>query len=247
MKNQLKLVSDWVKHNRSMTIIYAIILGMIACLSGVLMLLLSVKDTYSQDGKYYYCYYLDNSIGNDVADKILFDLCELGIEPLEYEVAAHVPGYHTGNKYTFGAYYVMDYKEQKLRDDNYDGGVFENEKGTYISDRKSSPLKLEKGEFQSKGKGAIVIGSCGCDYLIAGEDYKEYVDKIDAIEVTLTKKSSQVDDVINAYTKQYKEEKSISVLKSGWEGIKNTVLVSVVLVLISLYSACLIMLGILTI
>lgn len=73
------------------------------------------------------------------------------------------------------------------------------------------------------------------------------MDKIDAIEVTLTKKSSQVDDVINAYTKQYKEEKSISVLKSGWEGIKNTVLVSVVLVLISLYSACLIMLGVLTI
>ena len=73
------------------------------------------------------------------------------------------------------------------------------------------------------------------------------MDKIDAIEVTLTKKSSQVDVVINTYTKQYKEEKSINVLKTGWEGIKNKVLVSVVLVLISLYSACLIMLGILTI
>ena len=41
------------------------------------------------------------------------------------------------------------------------------------------------------------------------------MDKIDAIEVTLTKKSSQVDDVINTYTKQYKEEKSINVLKDN--------------------------------
>lgn len=159
MKNQLRLVSDWMKHKHSMTIIYAIILGMIVCLSVMLAHLLRNKDAYSQEGKYYYCYYLDNSIGNDVAEKILGDLYNLGIEPLEYEVAAHGPGYHTGNKYTFGAYYVMDNKEQKLRNDNYDGGVFENEKGTYISDRRSSPLKLENGEFQSKGKGAIVIGS----------------------------------------------------------------------------------------
>ena len=199
MINQLKFVLGWTKYNRFMTGIFVTILSMIVCSSILLIQFFWDQSTYNQDGRYYYCYYFDKNIDNDIAEQILYDLCNAEIEPLEYAVAAKMSEYDTGNEYTFCAYYCIDDNEQTLRNENYDYGLFKNETNTYIADSISTPLLFGECEFDLKGKGAIIIGSCGCDYLINAEDYKKYVDKVDAIEITMTQKNNQIEDVISKY------------------------------------------------
>lgn len=237
MKKQLKFVLGWVKYNRLMTIVYVVVLSMIACSSILLMQFFCEQSTYNQEGKYYYCYYFDESLSDDIAQRILSDIYSMGLKPIEYEVAIKNSEYDTGNEYTFASYYVMDEEEQKVRNSNYSYGGFENEKNTYIADSASASLNLGQCEFEQKGEGAIVIGSCGCDYLITADDYKKYINKVDVVEITLIEKSSQIDDIIDAYTKQYTEETSTGILESGVESIKSTALVSLILILVSFYSA----------
>ncbi|MBE5941501.1 MAG: FtsX-like permease family protein [Lachnospiraceae bacterium] len=235
MINQLKFVIGWTKYNRVMTGIFVTILSMIVCSSILLIQFFWDQSTYDQDGRYYYCYYFDADVGNDIAEQILYDLRSMEIEPLEYAVAAKMSECDTGNEYTFCAYYCIDDNEQILRNENYDYGFFRNETNTYIADNISAPLDF--GEFELKGKGAIIIGSCGCDYLINAKDYKKYVDRVEAIEITLTQKNNKIKDIISQYETQYTEEKSTGILESGMESIKNTAIVSFVLILVSIYSA----------
>ena len=237
MVNQLKFVLGWVKYNKSMTIIYCFILSMIACSSILMMQFYYDQSTHDADDVYYDCFYFTESLDSAIAEKILDDLGESGIEVLEYEVAANSPDFDTQNEYTFCAYYVFEKEQQKSRNEYYDYGIFENKAGTYIGENADDILKIDGRTFEMAGEGSQIIGSSGCDYLISTEDYKKYVDHVDVIEIALPQKNNHVKEIISAYSTSYTEEKSTGFLESGFNSIKKTLLASSILILFSLYSA----------
>ncbi|MEE1342988.1 MAG: hypothetical protein U0L23_09790, partial [Lachnospiraceae bacterium] len=69
-------------------------------------------------------------------------------------------------------------------------------------------------------------------------DYKKYISTVDVIEVTLTKRNRDaVVKVINQYDANYSSVFSDGIMESGLKSIRDTVIVSAVLMLVSFYSA----------
>lgn len=236
MLNQLRFVLKWVHYNYKITMIYIIVLSMIVCSSILLMQFFYGESTYIQDGNYYYCYYLNESIEENVVDEILEDLEKNDIFPLEFEVATLLPQYNTYNQYTVAAYYVLDEVEMEKRNESYSYGKFNNIDLTCIGEMEEEPFIINQQKFKFEGSGNVVIGTSCCDYLITKNDYKKYIDTVDVIEITLKQKNNDLDKIINKYVSNYEEENSTGILDSGFDNVKGTALVSLIYIAVALYA-----------
>ncbi len=239
MLEKIRFVLGWVKYNRSMTFVYITVLSFIACSNLLLMQFFYNESTYDENGTYFYCFYFDKSMKLETAEKILNDLDKSGIDVLEYAVAVEeVKGYEKADLYAVCSYLVLDEEQNKIRSEYFNSGKFENKANTCVGDQYNQPLVINNITFSLTGEYVPNIGNRGCDYLINASDYKKYISTVDVIEVTLTKRNRDaVVKVINQYDANYSSVFSDGIMESGLKSIRDTVIVSAVLMLVSFYSA----------
>ncbi|MBP3327005.1 MAG: ABC transporter permease [Coprococcus sp.] len=238
MVEQLRFVLGWIRYNKVITIVYMVVLSLIVCSNILLIQFFCEESTENTEGRYYYSFYFDKHIDNNTIEALLLDLSNQDIGLEEFMVASNSDKYVGYDDYYVAAYFLLNEKECNERNEYLSYGKFDGMAKKYIADVGISELPFNDENFKCTGEGTIHIGSYFCDYLIAADDYKEYVNRVDAIEVTLYEKNEDaVEAVVSKYIEDFEAEYLEDFLESGFESVKNTIIICIILLLFSLYSA----------
>ncbi len=238
MIEKIKFALGWVRYNKVITAVYLVVLSLIVCSNIFLIQFFCDESTENTEGRYYYSFYFDSPVDNEVIEDILIDLTNQDIGLGEFMVASNPEEYEMFNDYYVSSFLLFSEEENAERNKYLSFGEFDNTQKSYISDIGMSELLFNDENFKCTGEGAIHIGSYFCDYLISAEDYMKYVSSSNAIEVTLYEKNGDIaEDVISKYAEDYEAEYLEEFLESGFESVKNTIIICIILLLFSLYSA----------
>lgn len=236
---KIRFALGWVKHNKIMTIVYMLVLSFIVCSDILLIQFYVSQSTYEEGYGYYYAFYFDERLNNDIADELIDRLTDKVSSFQELKVASNINGYQSSNDYAVAAYLVYREENQIERNKYFSYGRFMNEDGTFVTDTIQELDFIQGAEFKKTGEGTVMIGDTWADSLITANDYKKYVDGLDVIEITLgnNKEKDLIIEEIDLLGINYKIVDTDGFLASGLESVKFMMLITVMLLIFSLYAS----------
>ena len=236
MIRKLKYVLAWTKYNKIMTIVFLMGVSLIVASNLLLAQFFYEQSTDDNGGRHYYDYYFDEGIPVAEAVSALNEL-ENKITVSEYLVASGENHENINNDYYVAAYLKTNSMDEQQRNEAMAYGSWQEETGKYVKDNTYLDGSGGLEQFDCSGESSIQIGSTYADYRVTKDDFLSLEDTVDAIEVTITTKNRQVvDSVIDKIGISYESEYTDVFLESGFDSVKYSIVICVILLFISLYS-----------
>lgn len=236
MLNQLIFILGWSKKNKEMTAIFLLVLSLIVASNLLLFQFFVEESTVDNKGRHYYTYYFDETV-------ILDDIIEL-LEKLEKDtdvceclVASNPDKVLPYNDYFVASYLKKNKQDEEERNVALSYGEWNEVDNSYIADAAELPDYSFFEDFQCVGVGSTQIGNKFVDYRITLEDFKNLSFGVDAIDIILfSSDRASADTIVNSLGVKYEVEYQDDFLQSGFDSVRNALVISFFILTISLYS-----------
>ncbi len=236
MFNRLIFILGWSKNNKEMTVVFLLVLSLIVASNLLIFQFFINESTFDEENRHYYTYYLENSVSLSDVKNLMKDL-EASTNLCECLVATNPENVSPYNEYFVAAYLKENEQDKVQRNEALSYGQWNNLENEYIVETAELSNDSYFNDFKCAGVGITQVGSKFVDYKITLADYEKLSFKVDTIDVILfSNNRAIVDKIVDELEVAYEVEYQDTFLQSGFDSVRNALILSVFILIISLYS-----------